>query len=131
MASNTSPVSVGTSGDVGAGPPKELTRAHATRALFTGKCPQLSALSYVICFNRESKDPNNHASNWRCLQKPQHWEQLTWVKLDASLTIQERTQVVSMESPTLADTFGSHKFSTFARVEFGKFHAYYPRNAHR
>ncbi len=118
MSTEVSPANV--SGDMGCTKVEKPIKQQVTRQQLTGNCPELAAINYVIVFNVDSNDCNNHAGTWLCLKKPAHWGQVPWIATDKELTLENRNTVMEMKSPTMQDVFGSHKVKVFARVEFGK-----------
>ncbi len=94
------------------------TRQAAAKQLFTGGYPELHDIKYVIVFLASSKDPNTHEINWRCLDKPDDWAQIKWIRNDHSMTLEERVKALNIY-PTGKDE-EKQAYRTFARVELGK-----------
>ncbi len=114
------PALVAVSGDTAATNAEKPVKQHATRQQMTGNCPELAAIHYVIVFNVDSSDCTNHAGNWLCLKKPDHWKNVPWIAHDKEMTLDNRNTVMEMKSPSMDDVFGRTRVKVFARVEFGK-----------
>ncbi len=106
--------------DAPAAASRPATRAMVTEQMSTGQSPALTNIRYLICFNADVVDPNDHATNWRCLDGEELWSQIDWVSKDHAMTQRERVIPLSMTSTSLETVFGRHKYRTFCRVEEGK-----------